>query len=100
MAEEKEPDYAALAKRTVDQGLTPTAPGTLYFTFKRVDGDDFVAPAANAEGYLRKGYTIVGKQDIEDLVSWNAANAEAAEHAAAKAPAHARGEHAEAKASG
>jgi hypothetical protein len=71
-------DYAALAEKAVAEGATPTPPGTLYFTFKRTDGDTFVAPAANAEGYLRKGYTIEGELTIEGIAAWNDANAAAA----------------------
>jgi hypothetical protein len=68
-------DYAALARQAVEQGNIPTPPSTLYFTYRRVDGDTFVGAATSAEVYLRQGYTIIGDQVIEDFAAWNEANA-------------------------
>jgi len=58
------------------QSTTPgTPPGDLFFTYKRPDGDTFIGSAANAEVYLREGFTVEGEQTIEgsesfrDLVS-------------------------------
>ena len=50
---------------------TATPPGTLFFTYKRVDGTNFIASAAQAEGYLRKGYSVVGEQTVEDSTAWS-----------------------------
>jgi hypothetical protein len=77
MAESK-PDYAALAERAVSEGAVPTVPSTLYFHYKRTDGDSIVAPASSAESYLRKGYTITGEETIDDFAAWNEANAKSA----------------------
>jgi hypothetical protein len=88
MAEQKI-DYVTLAEDAA-QGPIPTVPSTLYFTYKRTDGDTFVGPASNAEGYLRKGYTITGEQTIEDFAAFNAeqaAKAAPAAEAAKPAPA-------------
>jgi hypothetical protein len=43
-----------------------TPPGDLYFTFSKPDGDTFLAAAAQAEGYLRLGYTVTGEQTLSD----------------------------------
>jgi hypothetical protein len=85
---EKGPDYAALAKQAVEQGPIPTPPSTLYFTYKRTDGDSFVGAATSAESYLRLGYTISGEETIEDFVAWNEANAAKEAPKPAPAPAH------------
>lgn len=87
MAESK-PDYAALAERAVKEGAVPTVPSTLYFTYKRTDGDSFVGPASSAESYLRKGYTITGEQTIENFAEWmEEQGAKAAPKAPVPAPA-------------
>jgi hypothetical protein len=70
MTDQSKPDYAALAERAVSEGNVPTVPSTLYFTYKRTDGDSFVAPASSAEAYLRKGYTITGEQTIDSFAAW------------------------------
>jgi hypothetical protein len=72
MTETPPVDYQALARQSAEQGNVPAPPSTLYFTYLRPDGLDFVAPATNAVVYLRKGYTISGEQTIDDLVAWNA----------------------------
>jgi hypothetical protein len=84
---DKKPDYAALAKQAVEQGSIPTPPSTLYFTYKRTDGDTFVGAATSAESYLRQGFTITGEQTIEDFVAWNEANAAEPAPAPAAEPA-------------
>jgi hypothetical protein len=43
-----------------------TPPGDLYFTFTKPDGDSFLASAAQAEGFLRLGYTVTGEQTLSD----------------------------------
>jgi len=47
-----------------------TPPGNLYFTYQRPDGDSFVASAAQAEGYLRQGFTVTGEQEVDDSDSF------------------------------
>jgi hypothetical protein len=84
MTDQSKPDYAALAERAVSEGNVPTVPSTLYFTYKRTDGDSFVAPASSAEAYLRKGYTITGEQTIDSFAAWVEQQSAAAAPAAAK----------------
>jgi hypothetical protein len=47
-----------------------TPPGNLYFTFTSPAGDTFIGPAANAEMYLRHGFTVTGEQLVEDSDSF------------------------------
>jgi len=49
---------------------TATPPGDLYFTYQRPDGDQFVGTAANAENYLRLGFTVVGELTLSDSDSF------------------------------
>lgn len=47
-----------------------TPPGDLYFTYQKPDGDSFIASAANAETYLRLGYTVTGEVTLSDSDSF------------------------------
>src|SRR5215467_11627997 len=63
-------DFLKAAQTTPYLAPTATPPSTLFFTYKRADGGSFVASAAQAEGYLRKGYTVTGEQTVEDSIVW------------------------------
>jgi|SRR5215471_1688115 len=54
------------AARAAQQEVLGTPPGNLYFTYKKPGGDTFVGSAANAETYLREGFTVQGELTIDD----------------------------------
>jgi len=54
---------AAQAKQEEPLG---TPPGNLYFKFTSPAGDEFIGPAANAETYLRAGFTVLGELTVDD----------------------------------
>jgi hypothetical protein len=81
---ETKPDFKALAEQAAKNPPVPTPPSTLYFTFTKPDGGEFLGSAASAEYYLRKGFTIGGEETIDDLATYYAEQAKAA---AAGAPA-------------
>ncbi|HYW86277.1 MAG TPA: hypothetical protein VFB50_00795 [Chloroflexota bacterium] len=54
------------AAQAAQQEPVGTPPGNLYFTYKRPDGDTFIGSAANAETYLRQGFTVEGELTIDD----------------------------------
>ena len=90
-------DFVAQANLIHENGPAVTPPSTLYFHFLKPAWEDqleetIVAPATNAEMYLRLGYTITGEETIESMAEWN--EQQAAKSAPAKAAP--RGEHAEA----
>ena len=62
-------DWLKAAQSAQSETLA-TPPGNLYFTYKRPDGDTFVGPAANAETYLRAGFTVEGEQTADDSDSF------------------------------
>jgi hypothetical protein len=68
-------DFVAQAQLVHDNGPYVTPPSTLYFHFLKTDGETVIAPATNAEMYLRIGYTITGEETIENFVEWNEQNA-------------------------
>ena len=68
-------DFVAQANLIHENGPAVTPPSTLYFHFLKTDGETIIAPATNAEMYLRIGYTITGEETIENFVAWNEANA-------------------------
>jgi hypothetical protein len=47
-----------------------TPPGDLFFTYQKPDGESFIASAANAEGYLRLGFTVTGEETLSDSDSF------------------------------
>ena len=49
---------------------TATPPGDLYFVYQKPDGEQFVASAANAENYLRLGYTVNSEVTLSDSDSF------------------------------
>jgi len=49
-----------------------TPPGNLFFTYQRPDGDTFIASAAQAELFLRLGFTVSGEQTVDDSDSFRA----------------------------
>jgi hypothetical protein len=74
-------DFIAQANLIHENGPAVTPPSTLYFHFLKPATEDFpagetiIAPATNAEMYLRIGYTITGEETIENFVEWNEQNA-------------------------
>jgi hypothetical protein len=68
-------DFVAQANLIHENGPAVTPPSTLYFHFLKTDGETVIAPATNAEMYLRIGYTITGEETIENFVEWNEQNA-------------------------
>lgn len=52
---------------------TATPPGDLFFEYAKPDGTSFIATAANAEQYLRLGYTVSGEHTLNDSDDWRAA---------------------------
>lgn len=47
-----------------------TPPGDLFFTYQKPDGETFIGSAANAEGYLRLGFTVTGEETLSDSDSF------------------------------
>ena len=91
-------DFVAQANLIHENGPAVTPPSTLYFHFLKPAWEDqleetIVAPATNAEMYLRLGYTITGEETIESMAEWNEQQAAKSASASKAAP---RGEHAEA----
>jgi hypothetical protein len=79
------PEVLALEPRRYEdavEGPHPQISPTTYVHWTRPDGDEFIAPLANAETYERKGYTRGKDEDIPDLVAYHA---EAAQKAPPKA---------------
>jgi hypothetical protein len=73
-------DFVAQANLIHENGPAVTPPSTLYFHFLKPASDfgeaeTVIAPATNAEMYLRIGYTITGEETIENFVEWNEQNA-------------------------
>jgi hypothetical protein len=73
-------DFVAQANLIHENGPAVTPPSTLYFHFLKPAWEDqpeetIIAPATNAEMYLRIGYTITGEETIENFVEWNEQNA-------------------------
>jgi hypothetical protein len=73
-------DFIAQANLIHENGPAVTPPSTLYFHFLKPASDfgeaeTVIAPATNAEMYLRIGYTITGEETIENLAEWNEQNA-------------------------
>ena len=69
-------DFVAQANLIHENGPAVTPPSTLYFHFLKPAWEDqleetIVAPATNAEMYLRLGYTITGEETIESMAEWN-----------------------------
>lgn len=58
------------AAQASQQAPLGTPPGNLYFTFTSPAGDTFIGPAANAETYLRLGFTVTGEQTVDDSDSF------------------------------
>ncbi len=48
------------------EALSGTPPGDLFFTYEKPNGEQFVGGAAQAEGFLRQGFKVVGEQRISD----------------------------------
>jgi hypothetical protein len=77
-------NWLEVAQRGVPEAVLATPPGNLFFTYRRKDGEEFLAPAANWETYVAKGYEVTDQQYIEDFVGHLAEqhrrNTEAAEY--------------------
>lgn len=65
-------EFLAAAQADPYRAPVATPPGDLYFTYQRPDGDSFVASAANAENYLRLGFTVTGEMSLSDSDSFRA----------------------------
>jgi|SRR5262252_4273612 len=59
---------AAQADPYVAPAATP--PGNLYFWYQKPDGETFLGSAAQAEGFLRLGYTVTGEEAVDDTDSF------------------------------